>query len=104
LCQIWSKRLVSTSYPATERWSELGNHTALVLLNLGDTPAIITADIGASSDTARSETGHVGGGRWRGLVNVRDVWANKTTFGVTTRTLSATVAPHEARLYRVWDA
>jgi hypothetical protein len=86
-CQVWAKPLIETAYPATTGWSSLSAHYAVALLNLGDNPAVVTANLSAIAP---------------GAVHARDVWGNTTLAVPLTGVLRALVRPHATLLLRVW--
>jgi hypothetical protein len=86
-CQVWAKSLIETAYPATTGWSSLSAHYAVALLNLGDHPAVVTANLSAIAP---------------GAVHARDVWGNTTLAVPLTGVLRALVRPHATLLLRVW--
>ena len=96
-CSVWTKPLSETTYPGTAGWSNLKSHHAVVLLNVGEAPAIIAADLSllllssGSMDSASASTSFL----------VRDVWENRS-LGTFTGSVNATVMPHEAKLLRVY--
>eukprot|EP01050_Picozoa_sp_SAG11_P002093 SAG11_NODE_101_length_16738_cov_8.254703_18_plen_286_part_00 len=96
--QVWAKPLEQTAYPHTKGWSDLEQHRAIALLNLGESAGNISAHLSgdASDDFGGSAA------TW----SVREVWRNVTrTVKVATGengVVSAMVGPHEVKLYRVW--
>ena len=114
--QVWTKPLAETAFAATRGWGALRNHTAVALVNLGDTAAepIAAANLTQILGLAGGAgSGGAGGGAVR--VRVRDVWRQAECPGpdcpATLRlacdaardcTLTDTVPAHGTRLFRVW--
>jgi hypothetical protein len=87
-CQVWAKPLVETTYRWTVGWSALRAHHAVVLLNLGESSAVVSANLTAVAP---------------GSTVMRDVWINTTERIPATGVYSTVVPPHGSVLLRVWQ-
>ena len=98
--EVWAKPLAETAYAGTKGWSELADHHAVALLNLGEAAENISAHLPTVLSLWR--TGEPTAGATASMV-VRDVWNDRSLGGVGVDGLvTAEVGPHEVRLLRVW--
>ena len=98
---MWAKPLAETAYVGTKGWSELVDHHAVVLLNLGEAATNISAHLPTVLSLWRTGEPEAGAARIRSMV-VRDVWNNRSLGVGADGLVTAEVGPHEVRLLRVW--
>ena len=97
---MWAKPLAETAYAGTKGWSELADHHAVALLNLGEVATNVSAHLPTVLSLWRTDEPEADAA---GSMVVRDVWNDRSLGGVgADGLLTAVVGPHEVRLLRVW--